>query len=61
MQEDKKIHNNNYLSVTFLLKYCKGRFSHVWEIKEENIIRKAVSEIEVPEGAEKKNKRETTI
>jgi len=61
MQEDKKIHDNNYLSVAFLLIYCKGRFSRVWEIKEENIIRKAVSEIEVPEGSEKKNKRETTI
>ena len=61
MQEDKKIQDNNYLSVAFLLIYCKGRFSRVWEIKEENIIRKAVSEIEVPEGQEKKNKRETTI
>jgi len=61
MQEDKKIHDNNYLSVAFLLIYCKGRFSRVWEIKEENIIRKTVSEIEVPEGSEKKNKRETTI
>ena len=61
MQEDKKIQDNNYLSVAFLLIYCKGRYSRVWEIKEENIIRKAVSEIEVPEGAEKKNKRETTI
>ena len=61
MQEDKKIQDNNYLSVAFLLIYCKGRYSRVWEIKEENIIRKAVSEIEVPEGQEKKNKRETTI
>ena len=61
MQEDKKIQDNNYLSVAFLLIYCKGRYSRVWEIKEENIIRKAVSEIPVPEGAEKKNKRETTI
>ena len=61
MQEDKKIQENNYLSVAFLLIYCKGRYSRVWEIKEENIIKKAVSEIEVPEGQEKKNKRETTI
>ena len=61
MQEDKKTQDNNYLSVAFLLIYCKGRYSRVWEIKEENIIRKAVSEIEVPEGAEKRNKRETTI
>ena len=61
MQEDKKIQENNYLSVAFLLIYCRGRYSRVWEIKEENIIKKAVSEIEVPEGAEKKNKRETTI
>ena len=61
MQEDKKIQDNNYLSVAFLLIYCKGRYSRVWEIKEENIIRKAISEIEVPEGQEKKNKRETTI
>ena len=61
MQEDKKIQENNYLSVAFLLIYCKGRYSRVWEIKEENIIRKAVSEIPVPEGSEKKNKRETTI
>ena len=61
MQEDKKIQDNNYLSVAFLLIYCKGRYSRVWEIKEENIIRKAVSEIPVPEGQEKKNKRETTI
>ena len=61
MQEDKKIQDNSYLSVAFLLIYCRGRYSRVWEIKEENIIRKAVSEIEVPEGAEKKNKRETTI
>ena len=61
MQEDKKIQENNYLSVAFLLIYCRGRYSRVWEIKEENIIRKAMSEIEVPDGAEKKNKRETTI
>ena len=61
MQEDKKIQENNYLSVAFLLIYCRGRYSRVWEIKEENIIKKAVSEIEVPEGQEKKNKRETTI
>ena len=61
MQEDKKIQENNYLSGAFLLIYCKGRYSRVWEIKEENIIKKAVSEIEVPEGQEKKNKRETTI
>ena len=61
MQEDKKIQENNYLSVAFLLIYCKGRYSRVWEIKEENIIKKAISEIEVPEGGEKKNKRETTI
>lgn len=56
MQEDKKIQDNNYLSVAFLLIYCKGRYSRVWEIKEENIIRKAVSEIEVPEGQEKRIK-----
>ena len=61
MQEDKKIQDNNYLSVAFLLIYCKGRFSRVWEIKDENIIRKAVSEFENPEDGEKSNKRETTI
>ena len=61
MQEDKKMQEDNYLTVAFLLIYCKGRFSRVWEIKEENILKRACSEIEVPEGAEKKNKRETTI
>ena len=61
MQEDKKTQDNNYLSVAFLLIYCKGRFSRVWEIKEENIIRKAVSEFENPDDGEKCNKRETTI
>ena len=61
MQEDKKTQDNNYLSVAFLLIYCKGRYSRVWEIKEENIIRKAVSEFENPDDGEKLNKRETTI
>ena len=61
MQEDKKTQENNYLSVAFLLIYCRGRFSRVWEIKEENIIRKAVSEFENPDDGEKSNKRETTI
>ena len=60
MQEDKKTQDNNYLSVAFLLIYCKGRYSRVWEIKDENIIRKAISEFENEEG-EKSNKRETTI
>jgi hypothetical protein len=61
MQEDKKTQENNYLSVAFLLIYCKGRYSRVWEIKEENIIRKAVSEFENPDDGEKLNKRETMI
>ena len=61
MQEDKKTQDNNYLSVAFLLIYCKGRFSRVWEIKEENILRKAVSEFDNPDDGEKCNKRETTI
>ena len=53
MQEDKKTQENDYLSVAFLLIYCRGRFSRVWEIKEENIIRKAVSEFENPDDGEK--------
>jgi hypothetical protein len=61
MQEDKKTQENNYLSVAFLLIYCKGRYSRVWEIKEENIIRKAISEFENPDDGEKLNKRETMI
>ena len=61
MQEDKKTQENNYLSVAFLLIYCKGRYSRVWEIKEENILRKAVSEYDNPDDGEKLNKRETTI
>ena len=62
MQEDKKTQENNYLSVAFLLIYCKGRYSRVWEIKQENIIRKAISEFENPDDpSEKLNKRETTI
>ena len=61
MQEDKKTQDNSYLSVAFLLIYCKGRYSRVWEIKQENIIRKAVSEFENPDDGEKLNKRETTI
>ena len=55
MQEDRKLQEDAYLSVAFLLLYCRGRYSRVWEIKEENIIKKAFSEVDG------KNRRETMI
>ena len=33
MQEDRKLQEDAYLSVAFLLLYCRGRYSRVWEIK----------------------------
>lgn len=46
MQEDKKLNDNAYLKCSFLIIYCKGRFSRVWDVKEENIIKTAIDDKE---------------
>ena len=44
--KDKKLNDNAYLKCSFLIIYCKGRFSRVWDVKEENIIKTAVDDKE---------------
>lgn len=42
MQEDEKLSSNPYQEVNFLIMLCPGKYSRVWDIKPENIIKKAV-------------------
>ena len=44
MQEDKKMENNAYIKCNFIIIYSKGRRSRVWDIKESNIIKKALDD-----------------
>ena len=43
MQTDKKMENNSYIKFNFMVVYCKGKNSRVWDLKESNIIKKAVN------------------
>ena len=44
MQQDKKLDDDKYLKTCFYLIYCKGRYSRVWELDEDKIIKKAEDE-----------------
>ena len=46
MQEDKKLQDNIYLKCSFLLIYCKGRYSRVWDVKEDKIVKQAIDDKE---------------
>ena len=43
MQTDKKMENNAYIKFNFMVVYTKGRNSRVWDLQENNIIKKAVN------------------
>lgn len=43
MQTDKKMENNAYIKFNFMVVYSKGRNSRVWDLQENNIIKKAVN------------------
>ena len=43
MQTDKKMENNAYIKFNFMVVYSRGRNSRVWDLKENNIIKKAVN------------------
>lgn len=42
MQEDERISKHEYKYCNFILLLCSGKYSRVWDIKEENIIKRAV-------------------
>lgn len=44
MQKDKKTEGNQYFKCNFMIVYCKGKHSRVWDLKESNVIKKALSE-----------------
>ena len=43
MQPDKKMENNAYFKFNFMIVYAKGKNSRVWDLRENNIIKKAVN------------------
>ncbi len=43
MQTDRKMQNNNYIKFNVMVVYSRGRNSRVWDLKESNIIKKAVN------------------
>ncbi len=46
MQKDKKLEDDNYLKCQFFLIYCKGKYSRVWDIDEDKIIKKSNNDLE---------------
>ena len=46
MQQDKKLDDDNYLKCQFYLIYCRGRYSRVWDIDEDKIIKKTNNDAE---------------
>ena len=54
MQEDKKLQEDAYLKCSFLIIYCKGKYSRVWDVKDTNIVK-------IAENKEDKNNREIII
>ena len=43
MQTDKKMENNAYIKFNFIVVYSRGRNSRVWDLRESDIIKKAVN------------------
>lgn len=43
MQEDERLSGQAYQNCNFMIMLCSGKYTRVWELKEENIIKTAVS------------------
>ena len=43
MQEDEKLSNLSYQNCNFIIMLCSGKYSRVWDVKEENIIKRAIN------------------
>ena len=46
MQEDEKLSQNPYQTCNFIIMLCSGKYTRVWDIKKENIIKKALNTAE---------------
>ena len=43
MQEDEKLSNLSYQNCNFIIMLCSGKYSRVWDVKDENIIKRAIN------------------